>query len=267
VGNDLVTEPLSVHLGVRVRAPQPVDIDPAELGRLVHEHLLVVFDTSDLGDDHQHELVGALGDAYIHPLARLAGATEPQVSRIVDDADHPPYQDKWHTDVTFDHRPPTIGSLRCIDMPPLGGDTLWANMYSAYEALSDSDKELLDGLTAVHSTGGGEAFASKAGADLARRMAEEFDATERAAVGVHPVTGRRYLDVNSGFTRAIAALDVQDSDALLQRLFAHAASPNWQYRHRWTEGELAVWDERATQHYAVADHFPNRREMARFVVC
>ncbi len=264
--SSLHTVPLGSTFGVRVIGTPPAAVGSAQLGKLLDEHLVVMFESSDLDDAGQQELVAALGSPYVHPLAKVMGATDAKVTRIVDDADHPPFQNNWHTDVTWDPDAPTVGSLRCIEMPDRGGDTMWADMYAAYEGLSPAFRECLAPLTAWHHAGEGKAFASKAGADVFAKAQEAFPGVERPVVEQHPSGGRRYLNVNSAFTSHIVGLRPEESSAILDLLYAHIARPDWQYRHRWTEGEFGVWDERATQHYALADHFPARREMARFVV-
>lgn len=260
------TEPLTPTFGARVRGTTPATIDPVDLGGLLAEHLVLVFEPSALDDDGQAALLSHLGSPYLHPLAVVAGATEARVARIIDDADHPPFQNQWHTDVTWDPDAPTVGSLRCIEMPPEEGDTLWADMAAAHDALPAELARRLDGLTAWHDAGAGAAFKSKAGEELFEAAKVAYPGVERPVVATHPVSGRRLLNVNAGFTSHIVGMDGAESTKLLDELYAHVATPDWHYRHRWTEGEFIVWDELATQHYATADHYPARREMARFVV-
>jgi taurine dioxygenase len=114
--------------------------------------------------------------------------------------------------------------------------------------------------------GVGAAFVSKAGAEAVQQARERFPGAEHPVVGVHPSTGRRYLYVNAGFTQSIVGLRPAESDALLRVLVAEAANPNHHYRHHWRPGDVVVWDERCTQHFAVADYLPERREMGRAVV-
>ncbi len=110
------------------------------------------------------------------------------------------------------------------------------------------------------------AFIEKAGVEAVARTREQFSGAEHPVVGVHPSTGRRYLNVNREFTDHIVGMNPDESAVLLELLVQHAANPNFQCRHSWTRGELAIWDERCTQHFAVADYMPERREMARVVV-
>lgn len=268
---DVTVRRLTSVLGAEITGLPRVDtIDDttlAELLRLVHEHQVVfIADQHDLDDAGHLAFMLRIGAPYVHPLARVAGRTEPMVERIVDDADHPPFQDRWHTDVSWDVEPPRIGSLRPIDMPATGGDTLWASTIAAYETLSPKLRDTLDGLTAHHDIGSGEAFRSKGGEEVFRMARELLPDTRHPVIGTHPVTGRRSLDVNKQFTRRIVELEPDESDALLGFLVDHAVHPNHCLRHTWSIGELCLWDERTTQHFATADHYPARREMARVAV-
>jgi taurine dioxygenase len=236
------------------------------LKRALFEHLVLVFPGQGIEDADQYRLVSHLGEPYIHPLGRLMGKAEALVERIVDSSESRPYQDRWHTDVSFDASPPTVGSLRAIDIPAVGGDTLWASTRDAYDALPDALRERIKGMRAVHNSGAGEAFIEKIGREFTERLQAAYPGTEHEIVQRHPVTGRRHLYVNRQFTRRIVGLDPDESEALLETLYRHIENPNLQVRHRWTEGDVGLWDERATWHFAVADHYPQRREMARMIV-
>ena len=170
------------------------------------------------------------------------------MEHIIDSEHRPPFEDHWHTDVSWEAEPPTFGTLCAIDAPSPGGDTIWSSMYAAYEALSDTMKGLLSTLRAVHDMGDGQAFISKAGAEITARTRELFPGAEHPVVCVHPSTGRRYLYVNRQFTRRIVGLHDAESDALLGVPVEHATHPNFQIRHRWTAGDVCLWDERVTQH-------------------
>lgn len=268
---DLDIRPITGVLGARIAGLPRLDtIDDETLTVLldaVHEHQVVFIDGQQELDDARHlDLMLRLGSPYVHPLARVAGRTEAMVEHIVDDADHPPFQDRWHTDVTWDLAPPALGSLRPIEMPERGGDTLWASMYAAHDTLSARLREMLATKTAHHDIGSGEAFKSKGGAEafeLARTLLPD---TRHPVIAVHPRTGRPHLNVNRQFTRRIVDLEPDESEAILGFLFDHAEQPNHCLRHSWTVGEICIWDERATLHFATADHHPNRREMGRVAV-
>lgn len=263
-------EPIGGVLGARVQdidLRQPLsDGERKDLYELLLEHLVLVFPGQSIEDEHQMDLLSSWGRPYIHPIGWTAGAVEAKVERIVDDEGRPPYQDKWHTDVTWDPDAPIVGSLRAIEMPARGGDTIFASMYAAYDGLSEALRERLEELTAWHDMGPGQSFISKAGAELVDRTREQFPGTGRPVTAVHPDTGRRYLNVNKNFTSHLVGFDRAESDAVLDFLYEHATQPNYTIRYEWTEGDVIVWDERCTQHFAVADHYPQRREMARLTV-
>lgn len=236
------------------------------LKREFFEHLVLFFSDQKIEDADQYRFVSLFGDPYIHPLARLMGMTEARVERIVDSSESRPFQDRWHTDVSFDTSPPAIGTLRAIEIPAVGGDTLWASTRDAYDALPSALRERINGMRAIHDSGAGEAFIEKIGRELTEQLREAYPGTEHEIVQRHPVTGRRHLYVNRQFTRRIVGLDPTDSNDLLETLYRHIENPNLQLRHRWTEGDVGLWDERATWHFAAADHYPQRREMARMIV-
>jgi taurine dioxygenase len=266
----LAVTPAAGTLGAEVRGLDlRLPLTPEALGLvegLLAEHLVLFFPDQHLDDEEHFAFAAAFGAPYIHPIGRAAGRTAAGVERIVDSVDRPPYQDKWHTDVSWDSDPPTIGTLRAIDLPSRGGDTIWASMYAAYEALSPAMRRMLEPLSAWHGMGSAAAFLSKAGAEAVARTREQFPGAAHPVVGVHPVTGRPYLNVNKEFTDHIVGLEPAESAALLGFLVDHATNPNFQVRHRWTVGEVAIWDERCTQHFAVADYLPERREMGRVAV-
>jgi taurine dioxygenase len=247
--------------GVDLRRPLHAD-EVDRLHQLLLEHLVLFFPGQDLDDDEHLQFALSFGDYYTHPIARAA-QQGPRAGHIVDDADHPPFQDQYHTDVSWDSEPPTFGILRMIDRPVRGGDTIFANMYTAYDRLSDTMKRCIEDLTAWHDMGEGKAFRSKSGDAMTDLAAALQPGAEHPVVAAHPVTGRRFLYVNRGFTRHICGMHKEESDALLRCLVDHTTNPNFQVRWNWTVGDVVLWDERCTQHFAVADHFPQRRETAR----
>lgn len=236
----------------------------AALRAILLDHLVVVLPGQQaLTDDEQVRLMLHFGEPYIHPIARAMGQTELRAGHIVDDADHPPFQDQYHTDVSWDPEPPTWGCLRMIEAPPAGGDTIFSNMYAAYDALSPAMQRALEGLTAWHDPGEGKAFRSKSGDAATEAAAELVPGASHPVVMTHAETGRPYLYVNRTFTRRIEQFSAAESRAMLDLLFAHSENPNFALRWRWSVGDVVIWDERCTHHFAVADHHPARREVAR----
>jgi alpha-ketoglutarate-dependent taurine dioxygenase len=250
----------------QVRLAGVDDRGAKDLRDALHEHLVLVFRDQVLGDDEQLAVARRLGAPYVHPIAREFGATEARVEHIVDDVDHHPYQDQWHTDVSFVDEPPRYGSLRAVDLPESGGDTLWLDARAAYDSLPDHVRASIEEVRALHAPGIAKAFAAKAGGDVARAISEKFPGVEHPVVVEHRESGRRCLYVNEGFTKRIVGLPDDEERALRHRLFHHLRNPNHQLRHTWRPGDVVLWDEQATQHFAVADFLPARREMARITI-
>ena len=165
----------------------------------------------------------------------------------------------WHSDTAYLERPPLGTLLYACEVPEFGGDTLFANMYLAYETLSEGMKRLLDGLRAVNVSDNAAALAARPGAEADSPAL----AAEHPAVRVHPETGRRALYVNAAHTRRFAGFTEEESAPLLGWLFAHQTRPEFTCRFRWTPGALAFWDNRCAQHNAVNDYPGRRRLMYR----
>lgn len=176
----------------------------------------------------------------------------------------------WHTDHSYDEIPAMGSILLAREMPESGGDTLFASMYSAYDALSDGLKRTLDGLRGVHSSR--HVFGPSArylGTDLEDRLGNRELATQDAVhpmVIRHPETGRKALYVNPNFTVGIEGWHPEESKVLLDFLYRHAMRPDFQCRFRWREGSIAFWDNRCTWHYAVNDYQGQRRLMHRITL-
>jgi taurine dioxygenase len=266
----LEVRPLSGTLGAEVRGVSlRNNLDEAVVGgirSLLDEHLVLCFPDQHLDDDEHLAFALRFGAPYVHPIGRTFGRETAGVERIVDDAEHPPFQDKWHTDVSWDPIPPTYGTLRAIELPSRGGDTIWANMYAAYNSLSPTLQKMIEPLNAVHDMGSLQSFIDKAGEEVVTKTRQQFPGVAHRVVGIHPNTGHPYLNVNTEFTREIEGLHSDESAALLRVLTDHARNPNLQHRHTWKVGEFVIWDERCTQHFAVADYMPERREMGRVAV-
>ena len=155
-----------------------------------------------------------------------------------------------------------MGSILYLtEMPPDGGDTLFASMYAAYDKLSAPIKRLVEGLTAIHD---GEHGLSRP--LRLRRRRQGFPKAEHPVVRTHPVTGKKALFVNRDFTTRIKELSRLESDALLEMLYRHAETPEFQCRFRWQANSIAFWDNRCVQHHAMWDYFPQRRHGHRVTI-
>jgi taurine dioxygenase len=181
-----------------------------------------------------------------------------------------PDNDNWHTDVTFSKTPPLAGLLTAKRIPSVGGDTLWSDSAAAYEALSEPMRRLLGGLTAQHSVA--KSFpperwqSDPAFKERYERAVAKHPPVSHPVVRTHPVSRRKGLFVNEGFTTHINELEPRESDALLRLIYSHIARQEFTIRWRWRVDDVAFWDNRNTQHYAVADYLPERRTMHRATV-
>jgi taurine dioxygenase len=216
----------------------------------------------------QHLAFGrAFGALEIHPFSPHKPGY-PEVLAITHDRDSPGRENTWHSDVTW-RLAPSLGSiLRAVEVPPVGGDTLFADMYAAYDGLDDATKAEIDGRTAIHDFEPFRRRLRKNGASEAEIAAfdRQYPPAEHPIVRTHPETGRKALYVNRAFTRYIVGMERARSDALLPRLYAQAAIPEYQCRFRWERDSIAFWDNRATQHYAASDYWPAVRRMERVTI-
>src|SRR5438270_4730660 len=198
-----------------------------------------------------------LGPLHIHPAAPCLDG-HPEVMLIhADERSKVVAGNGWHTDVSCDERPPMATILRMETVPPAGGDTLFASMYPAYDALSDTMKAFLDPLTARHESA--HVYAGRYGSREADSRDGKFPSAVHPVVRTHPVTGRKALYVNRGFTTRIKELEPAESRALLDFLFHHEENPEFQCRFRWAPASVAMWDNRCVQHFAVWDYHPHVR--------
>jgi len=169
----------------------------------------------------------------------------------------------WHSDVSCDPEPPMGSILYLTEVPEDGGgDTMFANMYLAYETLSQPVKELIDGLSAIHD--GGQRYRARYKIEDPART---FPQAEHPVVRTHPVTGKRGLFVNRNFTTRIVGLSKNESDAILEMLYRHVETPEFGMRFRWQPNSVAFWDNRCVQHQALWDYYPGRRYGHRVTVC
>ena len=253
--------------GVDLRGPVDDDV-VAELHRALLEWKVLCFRDQDIDGAQQARFAAKWGPLETHPFYGTVTGTEvaaPEVVRLEKDAKVGGFENLWHSDVTWREEPSLGSVLRAIEVPDIGGDTLWADMGAAYDRLTPTMQARIDGMTAVHDwyTNFGLAMDP----DERDRLRPQFPAVEHPVVRTHPETGRRTLFVNRAFTQHLVGLDPRESDELLEHLYAQASFPEYQCRWRWRPGDVAFWDNRSTQHYASSDYFPARRVMERITVC
>ncbi len=262
-------EPLTAKLGARVtgvslRSLEAPDIEGIEAA--LRQHMVIVFPEQFLQPEEQLSFARALGEIDVAPF----GPKHPEFPELtVLDQQAPRGQgaDAWHSDNTYLASPPRYTMLQAVQLPPVGGDTCWANMYEAHESLSEPLRRLTDELTATHDltkmlTKAVEQGNSDADLDEMRRL---HPPQHHPVARTHPDTGRRALFVNGNFTTRIDGLTEAENAALLPMLLDTVNSPGIQCRYRWEPGALALWDNRCLQHYAVPD-YDSRRVMHRLTI-
>ncbi len=234
----------------------------AEVRRALLEFKVVFFRDQRIDRVRHIEFARRFGELEIHP-ATPRDAEHPEVLRIEHGPNSRGTENNWHSDVTWREQPSLGSILRAIELPPVGGDTLFSDMYAAYDGLSPEMQRFACGLTAVHDIA--RVFAGKLGRK-AEDLHEKFPPMEHPVVRTHPETGRRLVYTNVAFADRIRGLAPKESDWMLERLNATANNPDNQCRFRWAPGSLAFWDNRACQHFAASDYFPERRVMERVTI-
>ena len=258
----------NIDLGAASRDPELV----AELRRLLLKHRVLFFRDQDITRGEHVALARHFGDLEDHPVVG-SDPEHPGLVRIYKSPDSPNdrYENAFHTDATWREKPPFGCVLRCVECPPVGGDTIWVNMVEAYNRLPEDIKQKIAKLRARHSI---EASFGAA-MPIEKRLAlhAQFPDAEHPVVRTHPETGENVLFVNAfttHFTNYHTAQNVrfgQDASPgaslLLNYLISQAAIPEYQVRFRWKKNSMAFWDNRSTQHYAVMDYPPCHRKMER----
>ncbi len=227
-------------------------------------HLVIFFRDQKMTPEQHKDFGRRFGKLHLHPASPSMLAEHPEILVIkADENSKRVAGEVWHSDVSCDPEPP-MGSILYMHQPPAngGGDTMFANMYVAYDKLSDPLKQFLAGLTAVHD--GEHVYRGRYGINDAGKT---YPRAEHPVIRTHPETGRKALYVNRGFTTRIKELNPNESDALLGMLFDHSETPEFQCRFKWQEGSVAFWDNRAVIHHAMWDYHPLSRLAHRVTIC
>ena len=268
-----VLRPLTPTIGAEVDGVQLASALDGELRAELHRALLewkVLFFRDQVLDAEEHAgFAHQWGALEVNPLARV-GASAP-LPGFAQSAGSPVarlntggYENVWHSDTTWRDTPSMGSVLRAVQVPAVGGDTLWADMGAAYDGLPDDIKARVEGLVAVHDWV--QTFGRNMEASLRDELRVTFPPVEHPVVRTHPETGRKTLFVNAAFTTHIVGLDADESTDLVGFLYRQAAYPEYQCRFRWSVGSVAFWDNRATQHYASSDYAPHPRHMERVTI-
>ena len=270
-------EKLTAHIGAELVG---VDVAEAatnddlfgEINAALLAHKVLFLRDQDIGKADHVAFAARFGELEAHPVLG-SDPDHPGLVCIYKDLDSPPehFENAWHCDATWREKPPMGAVLRCLECPPVGGDTVWSNMARAYEELSAEVQERIAGLYARHSIEA--SFGARMPIAKRHALKAQYPDPEHPVVRTHPETGERVLFVNSfttHFTNFHTSENVrygQDfapgGSNLLNYLISRACIPEYQVRWRWTPGSIAIWDNRSTQHYAVMDYWPAVRKMER----
>ncbi|MGY1631924.1 TauD/TfdA dioxygenase family protein [Geodermatophilus sp. SYSU D01186] len=243
-----------------------------ELRELLLRYKVLFFRDQDITRAEHVALAERFGPLEDHPVAG-SDPEHPGLVRIYKDLDSRPehYENAFHCDATWREIPPMGSVLRCVETPPVGGDTIWVDMAEAYRRLPAHVKEQIAGLRARHSIEA--SFGAAMDPDQRRALHERFPDAEHPVVRTHPETGEEILFVNAFTTHFVNFHTPENvrfgfdyapgAGELLHYLIRQAAVPEYQVRWRWTENSFAIWDNRSTQHYAVQDYWPAVRKMER----
>lgn len=248
--------------GVDLRKPlSPADVHAVQDALL--EHLVLFFRRQNVSPAEQIAFARQFGEVSIPPIVPKYG-TDPELVILDQVSPKGEGADVWHSDNTFMAEPPMGSILKAVQLPAVGGDTCFASMYAAYEALSPAMRDLVDNLSAVHDITRPLRKAIEAGHSTANleELQEKWPPVEHPVVRTHPITGRKALFVNGNSTTRIVGLTERENDLLLPFLIDHVRSPEFQCRFRWDVDSIAFWDNRSVQHYAVPD-YSERRIMNR----
>jgi len=267
-------EVLTPTIGAEVRgvdlATAPDDEElMRDIERLLYEHLVLFFrGQQHLTPPQQVRFAGWFGPFEHHPFAK-PHADYPEIVVLDQVTPEKDGGNSWHSDTSFMETPALGSVLRAVQLPAHGGDTCWASMYAAWEALSPPLRAMLDGLDALHDITGplekAVAQGHSSSTDLAAVRAV-WPPVAHPVARTHPATGRKCLYVNNNFTTAIVGMTPEESATLLPFLLRHVQRPDFQVRFRWEPGSVAFWDNRCTQHYAVPDYSGARRVMHRVAI-
>ncbi len=239
------------------------DATIAEVRQALLSYKVLVFRDQDLTADAQLAVARRFGELEVHPF--LAGPEDrPELVRLAKDATVGGYENAWHSDVSWRLEPALGAILRAVEVPPSGGDTLFADMGAAYSGLDDEVRDRIETMTAVHDFV--LTFGQALPADERAVARQQYPPAEHPVVRTHPETGERILYVNGIFTSHLVGLDEAESEELLAVLFRQAEVPEYQFRLQWQPGTVVFWDNRSTQHYATSDYWPHRRVMERAAI-
>ena len=229
-----------------------------EVNNLLLEHKVIFFRNQNLTLEKYIEIASMFGPIEEH--AYVKGIEKyPQITRIIKAADEKnQWGEGWHSDVSYDLTPSKVIMLKSLKIPPIGGDTVFSNMELALETLDEEIKKIIQNKKAIHTSNGSKFFLENYSKMESNGKIGERYSNEHPIIRTHPETGKKILYVNPTYTKKIVGLPKNESNALLNHIFKHQERLDLSCRFKWTEGAVAILDNRNTQHYAIADFYPGR---------
>lgn len=268
-GRNLRVTPLNANIGAIIEGVSLSDLSDDEftdLHQALLKHQVVFLRNQHLSEDDHVALAKRWGTPMANPVAQLMG-DDTVLHSVENTATKRPAADGFHTDLTYWPEPPNLAILCGLDIPPVGGDTLWASLYAVYDNLSDEMKRICQNLRALHKPS--EHFIGASvevyGREAEQIIREKLKGSIMPLVRTHEETGGQALFLSS-FIDQIVGMRKPESDVLLGYLSNLVENPNYQVRWRWQAGDVAIWDERCTNHRALSDHYPQYRMMRRCTV-
>lgn len=269
--NGITATRMGATLGAVV---QGVDFDnltdqtAACLNELILEHGVLIFEGVHATEEQQENFARCFGTPYIYPLTRFASPEGDIWTEFIDTPDSPPKAGNWHTDLTWVPDQPKFGILSALDVPERGGDTMWADIYAAYDKLSPTMQKVCESLTVIHKISSNilDPVEQQAGPEAAAFLRDNYPSIRHPLVRTHPETGRKVLFLAGGFMQCIEGMNQPESDLLLGWLKQHVNNPDFHFRWCWKQGDLGIWDERCTNHRALTNHYPQYRRLRRCTV-
>jgi len=258
--------PVNATIGAEIGCVQLADVDDEtfrEIEQAFYDYKALFFRDQVLDSAQHLAFARRFGELEEHPFLPPSHDDSALV-RFEKSNEVVGVENQWHTDVSWRERPALGSLLRAIDVPPYGGDTLFADMVAAYEGLPPELQERIEGLEAIHDFT--FSFGRALDQETRKQRQQEFPAVAHPLVRTHPVTGRKALYACKIFTSHIVGLPADESKALLERLYDEATVPEYQCRLKWEAHSVALWDNRVVQHYASNDYWPQRRVMERAAI-
>ncbi len=232
----------------------------ADIRQALHDYKVIFFRDQPMNPEQHVRFARRFGELEVHPFLP-SNTGEPELVRFEKTAEVTGYENAWHHDVTWRECPSMGAVLHALSVPGIGGDTLFSDMYAAYDGLDDATKAQTDGLAAVHDFT--QTFGHGMTEEERRQAQEQYPPVRHPVVCTHPATGKLHMYVNRPFTSHIEGMEPGAGLELLDRLCRMADSPEHQCRFAWSKDAVAFWDNRAVQHYASSDYWPQFRTMER----